>query len=87
MLFADPTHLTDADLKTRAMQLKLNTAQFNACVDSHKYKGDVDTDVLAGDEAGVTGTPMFFINGRLLDGAQPIEAFKRIIDEELALKK
>jgi protein-disulfide isomerase len=87
MLFADPTHLTDADLKTRATQLKLNTTQFNACVDSHKYKADVDTDVMAGDEVGVTGTPMFFINGRLLDGAQPIEAFKRIIDEELALKK
>ena len=38
----------------------------------------------AGREAGVSGTPGFFINGRTLEGAQPIEAFKRIIDEELA---
>ena len=37
-------------------------------------------------EAGVNGTPAFFINGRLLSGAQPFEAFK-IIDDELALKK
>jgi predicted DsbA family dithiol-disulfide isomerase len=32
---------------------------------------------------GVRGTPAFFINGRYLSGAQPIENFKRIVDEEL----
>ena len=57
--------------------------QFNACYDSQKYKADVDTDIRAGDEAGVSGTPAFYINGRMLSGAQPFEAFKRIIDEEL----
>jgi protein-disulfide isomerase len=53
-------------------------------VATHKYKADVDADVAAGDEAGVSGTPAFFINGRTLTGAQPFEAFKRIIDDELA---
>jgi protein-disulfide isomerase len=33
---------------------------------------------------GLTGTPSFFINGRELSGAQPLEAFSAIIDEELA---
>lgn len=33
---------------------------------------------------GASGTPTFFINGRNLVGAQPIENFKRLIDEELA---
>lgn len=33
---------------------------------------------------GVRGTPSFFINGRFIQGAQPIESFKAIIDEELA---
>jgi protein-disulfide isomerase len=37
-------------------------------------------------DAGVDGTPAFFINGRMISGAQPFEAFKRIIDEELELK-
>jgi protein-disulfide isomerase len=32
----------------------------------------------------VNGTPAFFINGRMLSGAQPFEAFKVIIDEEVA---
>jgi protein-disulfide isomerase len=35
----------------------------------------------------VNGTPAFFINGRILSGAQPYDAFKKIIDEELELKK
>jgi protein-disulfide isomerase len=86
-LFGDASHLADADLKQRAAQLGMNTAQFNACVDSHKYKGEVEIDMHAGDEAGVSGTPAFFINGRLLTGAQPFDAFKRVIDEELVLKK
>jgi protein-disulfide isomerase len=47
----------------------------------------VDGDLKAGEEAGVNGTPAFFINGRMISGAQPFEAFKKIIDEELALKK
>ena len=34
---------------------------------------------------GVRGTPAFFINGRFLSGAQPIEQFRALIDEELAL--
>ncbi len=32
----------------------------------------------------MTGTPSFFINGRFLSGAQPYEAFARVIDQELA---
>ena len=40
-------------------------------------------DFREGQQAGVTGTPAFFVNGRFLSGAQPFEAFKAIIDEEL----
>jgi protein-disulfide isomerase len=86
-LFADPSKLSDADLKRAAAELGLDTARFNACLDSHQFKGVVDTDLQAGQDAGVTGTPAFFINGRELTGAQPFETFQRIIEEELQLKK
>lgn len=86
-LFATASRLGADDLKQDAAALGLDTAKFNACVDSHKYKADVDADVVAGDEAGVDGTPAFFINGRMISGAQPFDAFKRIIDEELAAKR
>jgi protein-disulfide isomerase len=86
-LFAHPTKLTDGDLKQAAAELGMNSGRFNDCVDSHKYKAKVDADIKAGTEAGINGTPAFFINGRLLSGAQPFDAFKRIIDDELDLKK
>jgi protein-disulfide isomerase len=85
-LFGDQTKLGDADLKKTAAELGMNAEQFNACVDSHKYKDEVDADIRAGDEVGVNGTPAFFINGRELTGAQPYEVFKSVIDNELARK-
>jgi protein-disulfide isomerase len=85
-LFADASKLADGDLKQHAARIGLDTARFDACFDSHKYRQDVETDISDGNAAGVAGTPAFFINGRALEGAQPFEAFKRIIDEELALK-
>ncbi len=86
-LFANQSKLSDADLKQTAAELGVNTGEFNACVDSHKYRAKVDADVKAGEEAGVNGTPAFFINGRSVSGAQPYDVFKKVIDEELALKK
>jgi protein-disulfide isomerase len=86
-LFADQTKLGDADLKASAAALGLDPGKFNACVDSHKYKDRIDADVQAGNEAGVNGTPAFFINGRMLSGAQPYDEFKRLIDEELAAQR
>jgi protein-disulfide isomerase len=86
-LFADQTKLSDADLKASAAALGMDAAKFNACFDEHKYKGRIEADVQAANEAGVDGTPAFFVNGRMLSGAQPFDEFKRVIDEELALKR
>lgn len=86
-LFANGAKLTDADLKAHASAIGLDTAKFNTCVDNHQQKPGVDKDVADGEKVGVTGTPAFFVNGRSIEGAQPFEAFKRVIDEELAAKK
>ena len=85
-LFASGGRLSDSDLKQHAAELGLDTQTFNACVDGRKSKAQVDADLQAGEEAGVNGTPAFFINGRLISGAQPFGEFKRIIDEELESK-
>lgn len=86
-LFANPSKLADADLKQHAAELGLNASQFNSCVDTHKFRAQVEADMKAGEQAGVNGTPAFFINGRSISGAQPFDVFKKIIDEELELKK
>ena len=86
-LFDDQSKLGPDDLKASAAALGLDTAKFDACFDSHKYKAVVDADLQAGNAAGVNGTPAFFINGRLLSGAQPFDEFKKVIDEELAARR
>jgi protein-disulfide isomerase len=47
----------------------------------------VQKDIEEGHGVGVTGTPAFFINGRLVSGAQPLDAFARVIDDELTRVK
>jgi aspartate oxidase len=64
----------------------LDAAKFNACLDARRFEKDVDADLDTAQMLGVSGTPHFFINGRALSGAQPFEAFKAVIDEELARK-
>ena len=83
-LFANQQKLEDEDLKKAAEELGLNMETFNACYSSGKFRADVDKDMAEGTAAGVTGTPAFFVNGRFLSGAQPFDAFKAIIDDELA---
>ena len=61
----------------------LEVSTFQTCIDGRKYQEKVERNYAAGVKAGVSGTPAFFINGRLLSGAQPLEAFKAVIDEEL----
>lgn len=74
---------TADDVKKWAAKIGLNTSKFNQCLDSGKYKQEVDKDIADGSAAGVTGTPAVFVNGRLIVGAQPFAAFKAVIDEEL----
>jgi protein-disulfide isomerase len=83
-LFAGQRDLSDAKLKAMAGELGLDQAKFDACLASGKFEAQIDEDMKAGEAVGVSGTPAFFINGRMLSGAQPFEAFQVIIDEELA---
>ncbi len=70
-------------LKDYAKELGLDTDEFNKCLDDGKYENEVKKDEQDGATAGVQGTPAFFVNGKLLSGAQPFEAFKAAIDAEL----
>jgi protein-disulfide isomerase len=83
ILFENQHALDTVSLKQYALDLKLKTKEFNDCLDSQAMKEEVEKDLEDGISYGVTGTPAFFVNGKLLSGAQPFEAFKKIIDEEL----
>jgi protein-disulfide isomerase len=83
LLFANPGKLEEAGLKEDARTLALDTAQFESCLDSGKFRTAIEEDLQAGIKAGVSGTPGFFINGIFLNGAQPAAEFEKIIDAEL----
>jgi protein-disulfide isomerase len=70
--------------KKYAADLSLDKDKFNTCLDTGQFQSEIDADQKEGIAAGVTGTPAFFINGVLLSGAQPIQAFKQAIDAQLA---
>jgi protein-disulfide isomerase len=84
LMFEEQQQLAVADLKAKAERLELDTDQFNQCLDSGKYKAEVQADMQAGQRAGVTGTPAMFINGRLVSGAVPVEQVEEVIDNELS---
>ena len=78
-----PRH-TINDLLLYGKEIGLKHSSFEQCLSSGKYKAAVQKDVSEGVQLGISGTPTFFINGRELSGAQPIEAIVQILDEELA---
>ncbi len=85
-LFANQQALDPKALKGHARDLKLDGDKFDKCLDSGEKAKLVETNKKAGEEAGVNGTPAFFVNGRMIAGAQPFESFKAAIDAELAPK-
>ncbi len=82
-LYAANGKLAVAELKTYAKEVGVDQAKFDKCLDSGEKATLVAFHQKAGEAAGVTGTPAFFVNGRLISGAQPLDAFKAVIDEEL----
>lgn len=64
----------------------IDMAKWGTCYDNKETAAKVNAQHDEGASLGVTGTPAFFINGRMLVGAQPFEQFKNVIDDELAAK-
>ena len=75
--------LSDGDLSKRATDLGLDADAFTACYESNKYQSTVMSMMENGRQVGVTGTPTFFINGRMLIGAKGYDELKSIIEQEL----
>ena len=86
VLFKNQKKLDLPDLKAHAGEVGLDTQKFSQCLDSGDKMKAVDADQQAGLAVGVGGTPAFFINGIFLNGAQPFDEFKKVIDGELASK-
>jgi len=82
-MLANPKKLSVANLKKISKKFGINDKQFSQCLDSGKYTDRVNQEIAEGKRFGVQATPMFFINGIVVRGAQPYQVFAKIIEEEL----
>jgi protein-disulfide isomerase len=73
-----------ASFERYAGELGMNGVDLLACLDQGRYRDEVQADSNEAREFGLSGTPSFVINGKLLVGAYPTEDFVRIVDRELA---
>ncbi|MGH7845298.1 MAG: thioredoxin domain-containing protein [Candidatus Binatia bacterium] len=87
MLFSNQQRLDQADLIRYARDLGLSAPQFEQCLSTDRFAGAVADDIAEARSLGLSSTPMFFVNGRILIGAQPFENFQKIIERELNQKK
>ena len=84
LMFANQDALDTEGLKATAKKVGLKADQFEKCLAENKYLAQARNDMEEGRKIKVKSTPTFFINGQLINGAQPVEVFSEIIDEELA---
>ncbi len=87
ILYGSMEKVTADRLQAYAEQLGLAGDRFRQCLDSRKFKGNVEKDMEEAKKAGVDRTPTFLINGRLTIGSPTLEKFKQLIDQEMKVPK
>jgi protein-disulfide isomerase len=82
-LFSNQGRMAASDLLQHATDIGLDTARFTTCAAGEGVEAIVRANTASGEALGVSATPAFFVNGRFMPGAQPFEAFQRVIEDEL----
>lgn len=83
LLYAGFPDLTRARINAYAKQLNLDMSRFNADLASHKYKARVMAEEKEGEDAGVSGTPTFFFNGKRFNGTFEVATVVPLVKKEL----
>ncbi|WP_437615036.1 thioredoxin domain-containing protein [Sorangium sp. So ce834] len=83
LAFQNQKSLTPDNFEKWAVEAGVDKAKFKAAYDRQEYMAKIDADMAVGKTSGVTGTPASIINGVFLSGAQPVDKFTAVIDEQL----
>ncbi len=83
LMFEDQQGLDQEGLKSKARQVGAKIEQFEECMTTEKFADQINSEVEQGTSVGVKSTPTFFVNGMVITGAQAIEVFSELIDQEL----
>jgi protein-disulfide isomerase len=87
LLFENQREMESSHLTAHAKKVGANMEKFEECFTSQRHVAAVEADMAQGESLGVRSTPTFFVNGQMVQGAQPLEAFSELIDEELEAAK
>ena len=83
-IFAEQAEMDRDKYIEWAKEFGLDVDRFaKAMDDPNRYKDFLAVEAKQADALGIRGTPTFLINGRKVVGAQPLENFTKVIDEEL----
>jgi protein-disulfide isomerase len=82
LFLAQPAFARD-ELTAYGRRLGLDTTRFAECLDTAAPREAIVADQREGREAGVRATPTFFVNGRKIEGALPIEEFRDAVRNAL----
>lgn len=83
LLFSGELTLGQSAYLQYAEDLGLDIGTMTECIEGERYADEVNADAQYAAALGVRGTPMFFVNGIPMVGAQPLANFLRVIDSEL----
>jgi predicted DsbA family dithiol-disulfide isomerase len=83
-IFALNGRIDESSFDAIAGEIGLDGAALGRCIEEGRFKDYVENDARAGEAAGVTGTPAFFVNGIPMKGARDVADLSRVIDGELA---
>lgn len=93
LLFQNQQALAPPQLAGHARMLGVDMAQFDECLSSGRHTARITRGVTDGAAIGVQGTPSFVVGktkvgdvveGTLIRGAQPLETFRRAIEQTLS---
>lgn len=85
-LFENQRTMNRESMVTAAGELGIDGEAFVACIDSGVHRARVLADMNEARSFGITGTPGFLVNGRVISGAQPLSEFEAVFNEELERK-
>ena len=82
-LYAAGADASQEKLKSLAQSAGLDAVAFESCLNAGKHLQAIQKEIEDAARMGLNATPSFLINGRFFSGAQPLEVFVKVIEEEL----
>jgi len=84
--YANFRSISEARILTWAQEVGLDLTRFKKDLDSHKYLARVRAEEKQGEDAGVVGTPTFYINGKRLNSFFEVATIDPVIQAEMKKK-